>query len=72
MKRRAPRPSFCRDTPKTVVSRLMRLDWATVGRMVERVVEEASAAGEDWLAGLRRIGIDEVSALRPGLAVDGR
>jgi hypothetical protein len=29
--------------------------------MVERVVCEASAAGEDWLAGPRRIGIDEVS-----------
>jgi transposase len=50
-----------RDAPKTVVSRLMRVDWATVGRMVERVVAEASAGGEDWLAGLRRIGIDEVS-----------
>ena len=50
-----------RDAPKTVVSRLMRVDWETVGRMVERVVAEASAGGEDWLAGLRRIGIDEVS-----------
>jgi transposase len=50
-----------RDAPKTVVSRLMRVDWATVGRMLERVVAEASATGEDWLAGLRRIGIDEVS-----------
>jgi transposase len=50
-----------RDAPKTVVSRLMRIDWATVGRMLERVVAEASAGGEDWLAGLRRIGIDEVS-----------
>jgi transposase len=50
-----------RDAPKTVVSRLMRVDWATVGRMIERVVAEASAAGEDWLGGLRRIGIDEVS-----------
>jgi hypothetical protein len=50
-----------RDAPKTVVSRLMRIDWATVGRMVERVVAEASASGDDWLQGLRRIGIDEVS-----------
>lgn len=50
-----------KDAPKTVVSRLMRVDWATVGRMVERVVGEASAKDEDWLAGLRRIGIDEVS-----------
>jgi transposase len=50
-----------RDAPKTVVSRLLRVDWATVGRMVERVVGEASAGGQDWLQGLRRIGIDEVS-----------
>lgn len=50
-----------RDAPKTVVSRLMRVDWATVGRMVERVVVEASAGGQEWLQGLRRIGIDEVS-----------
>lgn len=50
-----------RDAPKSVVSRLMRVDWATVGRMIERVVAEASAGGEDWLEGLRRIGIDEVS-----------
>jgi transposase len=38
-----------RDAPKTVVSRLMRVDWATVGRMIERVVTEAGARGEDWL-----------------------
>ncbi len=50
-----------RDAPKTVVSRLMRIDWATVGRMIERVVAEATATGADALAGLRQIGIDEVS-----------
>ena len=50
-----------RDAPKTVVSRLLRVDWATVGRMVERVVAEASSGGQEWLQGLRRIGIDEVS-----------
>jgi transposase len=52
---------LCRDAPKTVVSRLLRIDWATVGRMIERVVAEHAAGGDDWLAGLRRIGIDEVS-----------
>lgn len=53
---------LARDAPKTVVARLMRIDWATVGRMIERVVGEAAAAsGEQWLEGLRRIGIDEVS-----------
>lgn len=35
--------------------------WATVERMIERVVVEAAAASsEQWLEGLRRIGIDEV------------
>jgi transposase len=53
---------LARDAPKTVVSRLMRVDWATVGRMIERVVAEAAATSdEQWLAGLRRVGIDEVS-----------
>ena len=53
---------LARDAPKTVVARLMRIDWATVGRMIERVVAEAAEAnGEQWLQGLRRIGIDEVS-----------
>jgi transposase len=53
---------LARDAPKTVVSRLLRIDWATVGRMIERVVAEAAAsdAGQ-WLDGLRRVGIDEVS-----------
>ena len=50
-----------RDAPKTVVSRLMRVDWATVGRMLERVVAEHERTGGDRLGGLRRIGIDEVS-----------
>lgn len=53
---------LARDAPKTVVARLMRVDWATVGRMIERVVAEAAAAdGQQWLEGLRRIGLDEVS-----------
>ena len=47
---------LARDAPKSVVSRLMRSDWATVGRMIERAVTEASAeGGEHSLAGLRRI-----------------
>src|SRR3972149_4803063 len=50
-----------RDAPKTVVSGLMRVDWATVGRMLERVVAEHERTGGDRLGGLRRIGIDEVS-----------
>ncbi|MCC6829909.1 MAG: transposase, partial [Thermoleophilia bacterium] len=48
--------------PKTTVAALMRVDWATVGRMIERLVAEHAAAREgDGLDGLRRIGIDEVA-----------
>jgi transposase len=50
-----------RDAPKTVVAQLMRIDWATVGRVLERVVDEALGQSEDWLDGLRRIGVDEVA-----------
>ena len=52
---------LARDAPKTLVARLMRIDWATVGRMIERVVDEATAARGDGLDGLRRIGVDEVA-----------
>jgi transposase len=50
-----------RQAPKSVVAELLRVDWATVGRMIERVVDEALGEAPDWLDGLRRIGIDEVS-----------
>ena len=40
--------------------KLMRIAWRTVGAIVTRVAEDA-LAGNDRLAGLRRIGIDEVS-----------
>lgn len=52
---------LARDAPKSLVARLMRIDWATVGRMLERVLAEAAGAGPDRLDGLRRIGIDEVA-----------
>jgi transposase len=40
----------------------MRVDWATVGRMIERVVaEHAAARPGDGLDGLRRDGSDEVA-----------
>jgi transposase len=38
----------------------MRLDWQTVGRIITRMVEEASRT-HDRLDGLQRIGIDEIS-----------
>lgn len=47
--------------PKSVVAEFMRIDWDTVGRMIERVVDEARGASGDWLDGLTRIGIDEVA-----------
>ena len=50
-----------RDAPKSVVARLMRVDWATVGRMLERVVAEHDGQRADRLDGLRLIGIDEVA-----------
>jgi transposase len=48
---------------KSAVSQLMRVDWQTVGRMVERVVEELGSP-LDELESLRRIGIDEISFRR--------
>jgi transposase len=49
-----------RCAPQSVVARLMRIDWETVGRIARRVVAE-QRAGADGLDGLRRIGVDEVS-----------
>lgn len=45
---------------KTAVTALMRIAWRTVGAIITRVAADAMA-GVDPLAGLRRIGIDEIS-----------
>jgi transposase len=45
---------------KTAVTALMRIAWRTVGAIVTRVAQDAMA-GMDRFAGLRRIGIDEIS-----------
>ncbi|MGH2884920.1 MAG: ISL3 family transposase [Solirubrobacteraceae bacterium] len=45
---------------KTAVAALMRIAWRTVGGICARVAAEAQA-GRDLLAGLRRIGVDEIS-----------
>jgi transposase len=45
---------------KTAVTELMRVAWRTVGGVVTRVWADVEA-GTDLLAGLRRIGIDEIS-----------
>jgi len=47
-------------TAKSTVCQLLRIAWRTVGAIVTRVAGEAIAA-RDPLAGLRRIGIDEIS-----------
>jgi transposase len=49
-------------TDKTTVTRLMRVAWETVGRIIERVVARLGPA--ERLDGLRSIGIDELSYRR--------
>lgn len=44
---------------KTTVTKLMRIDWRTVGRIVERVIKRLEP--QDRLEGLELIGIDEFS-----------
>jgi transposase len=45
---------------KTTITQLMRISWRTAGNIVERVCAE-QLEGTDMLAGLTRIGIDEIS-----------
>jgi transposase len=45
---------------KTAVSQLMRIAWRTVGWICSRVTDEATAT-RDLFAGLKRIGVDEIS-----------
>jgi len=47
-------------TSKTAVAELMRIAWRTVGAICSRVAAEAGR-DVDLLAGLRRIGVDEIS-----------
>jgi transposase len=51
------------NTSKTAVAALMRIAWRTVGWICERVAAEGQAR-RDLLAGLNRIGIDEISVRR--------
>jgi transposase len=48
---------------KTTITQLMRISWRTVGHIIARVTAE-QLAGVDPLAGLTRIGIDEISYKR--------
>ena len=47
-------------TSRTAVAQLMRIAWRTVGAICARVARDGQA-GTDRLAGLQRIGIDEIS-----------
>jgi len=59
-------------TAKAAVMQLLRVAWRTVGRIVTRVMA-AAGAGLDRYAGLRRIGIDEISHRQgPALSHRGR
>lgn len=53
-----------RNTSKSAVSHKLRIAWLTVGAIVARVVADADARSGDRLAGVRRIGIDEISYRR--------
>lgn len=48
---------------KTAITELMRIAWRTVGAIITRVWDDTAAA-IDQFAGLRRIGIDEISYKR--------
>jgi transposase len=53
-----------RGMSRTAVSQWLRIAWDTVGAIVTRVMADANAAAGDRLAGVRRIGIDEISYKR--------
>jgi transposase len=50
---------LAQQTNKTAIARLLRINWETVGRIVERVVRDHLDA--ERLSGLVMIGVDEVS-----------
>lgn len=51
-------------TDKTTVTKLMRIAWRTVGRLVRKVVHRHRTKDGDGLDGLRIIGVDELSYRR--------
>lgn len=55
---------LAQQSSRTAVSTLMRVTWRTVGSIVRRVVDRHLDADEDRLAGLRHIGVDELSYRR--------
>jgi transposase len=53
-----------RTMPKSAVAHEMRVAWRSVGSILVNVLAELDAAAGDRLAGVRRIGIDEISYKR--------
>ena len=51
---------------KTAITQLMRIAWRTVGAIITRVWADIDAA-QDRFAGLRRLGIDEISVRHEAL-----
>jgi transposase len=49
---------------KTAVCKKLRIAWRTVGQIIDRVVADEDAISGDRLAGIRKIGIDEISYRR--------
>jgi transposase ISL3 family protein/transposase IS204/IS1001/IS1096/IS1165 family protein len=56
---------------RSAVCRLLRVSWRAVGGIVTRVVADRRARIADPLAGLRRIGIDEISCAPRGAITPG-
>lgn len=52
---------LARHCAKSMVAMLLRIAWETVGSIITRVMADVDGLGEDRFAGVRRIGIDEVS-----------
>lgn len=52
---------FATGASKSLIATLLRISWHTVGSILARVMAERDVEGGDRLAGVTRIGIDEVS-----------
>jgi transposase len=52
---------FAVGASKTLIAGLLRINWHTVGSILERVMAERDGQDGDRLAGVTRIGVDEVS-----------
>jgi transposase len=55
---------FALGASKTLISTLLRINWHTVGAILARVMVDRDGQDGDRLAGVRRIGVDEVSFKR--------